>query len=89
MVKKKILLENFEYIITNYEEKIETLCENFDLDKDITENNLKKENKKSYTKIKLIISYIIIIGYVLVSGLPIRVSFIFYKNIYIYIYIYI
>ncbi|ORY78701.1 hypothetical protein LY90DRAFT_70311 [Neocallimastix californiae] len=63
--------ENFEYIITNYEEKIETLCENFDLDKDITENNLKKENKKSYTKIKLIISYIIIIGYVLVSGLPI------------------
>jgi len=68
---KYITKESFEYIITDYEEKIETLCENLDIDKDITENNIKNEKKRSYTKIKLITSFTIIIVYVLISGFPI------------------
>jgi len=63
--------DNFEQIICNYEEKIETLCEAIDIDKEIAENESKRFGKKINHKIYLKGSIIIIIAYVIISVVPI------------------
>ncbi|KAG4099110.1 hypothetical protein H8356DRAFT_937586 [Neocallimastix lanati (nom. inval.)] len=61
---------DFEQIITEYDEKIETLCETFEIDENF--NNTKSKRKtKSYTKIKVIFTFIIIIIYVLFLLVPV------------------
>ncbi|OUM56941.1 hypothetical protein PIROE2DRAFT_18237 [Piromyces sp. E2] len=63
-------IKHYEVIITDYEEKIETLCESYEIDKEITEST-RNEKKKSNNTIILIISFAIIIIYVIISGIPI------------------
>jgi len=63
-------------MITDYEEKIESLCESFDVDKDTIEQTLKREKLKSRKNIKLYITFIIILLYIVVSSLPIIVNII-------------
>jgi len=67
------IIENFEQIITDYEEKIESLCQTFDLDKEITDNRSKNNKTRNYNNIKLIISFVFIIIYILIVGLPVLV----------------
>ncbi|ORY74001.1 hypothetical protein LY90DRAFT_666452 [Neocallimastix californiae] len=63
--------DNFEQIICNYEEKIETLCQAIDIDKEIAESESKRFRKKINQKVYLIGSIIIILIYVVISVLPI------------------
>jgi len=66
---KYISKDNFEEVITNYDEKIDTLCESFEIDKEIIENNIKNEKDKSYNGIKLTISFIIIVFFIFIVGI--------------------
>jgi len=69
-------------MITDYEEKIESLCESFDVDKDTTEHTLKREKLKSRKNIKLYITFTVILLYIVVSSLPIIVNIIkIYNNL--------
>jgi len=62
---------NFETFISDYEEKIETLCENYEIDKEIVESHSKHEKTKSYSYLKIIISILFIIIYIVISGIPV------------------
>ncbi|OUM62400.1 hypothetical protein PIROE2DRAFT_11307 [Piromyces sp. E2] len=64
-------IKNYEQIITDYEEKIENLCQSFDLDKEITETHSRHEKNKNYNNIKLIISFIFVAIYILIGGMPV------------------
>ncbi|KAG4106217.1 hypothetical protein H8356DRAFT_1628065 [Neocallimastix lanati (nom. inval.)] len=68
---KYLSKDNFEDIITNYEEKIETLCENFEIDKDITNNSLRNKNKKRIIDKVLIFSFIIIFIIIVAFFVPV------------------
>jgi len=68
---KHIQKNNFEEIITDYEEKIETLRQNFDLD---SNENLHNEKKDRSKKIKLTISFTIIFTFIILSALPVLIT---------------
>lgn len=68
---KYLSKENYETVITDYEEKIESLCQSFELDKEITEGHLKHGKTKTFKNIKLILSFAIIIIYVIIAGIPV------------------
>ncbi|ORX40436.1 hypothetical protein BCR36DRAFT_223478, partial [Piromyces finnis] len=64
---------NFEQVITDYEEKIETLCQSFDLDKENYETNIKSKlmNGNSNNNLKLILSLFAILIYIIIAMLPV------------------
>lgn len=62
-------------VITDYEEKIESLCQHYEFDKEILESNHKSNNKKKQKTILLFLSVIFTIGYIIYSGTPVIVSF--------------
>jgi len=68
---KHIQKNSFEEIITDYEEKIETLRQNFDLD---SNENLHNEKKDRSKKIKLTISFTIIFTFIILSALPVLIT---------------
>ncbi|ORX42838.1 hypothetical protein BCR36DRAFT_149995 [Piromyces finnis] len=61
--------ENYEQITKDYEEKIETLCENYELEKEDIE--LKNDKGSLFKNIILFFSFIIIIAYIVISGIPV------------------
>ncbi|OUM58781.1 hypothetical protein PIROE2DRAFT_15861, partial [Piromyces sp. E2] len=62
---------SFDEVINDYEEKIDSLCENYDIDKDISGSSSKNIKVKTYTNIKLIISFIIMFAYILIGSFPV------------------
>ncbi|ORX77038.1 hypothetical protein BCR32DRAFT_270911 [Anaeromyces robustus] len=67
---KYISKDSFEEVLTNYEEKIEGLCENYEVDKEVTDNRVKNDKSKSIRNIKLIISFIVIFIFIALGGIP-------------------
>ncbi|ORX49603.1 hypothetical protein BCR36DRAFT_370628 [Piromyces finnis] len=81
---------DFEQIITDYDEKIKFLSENFNLEKESEEyHNTKNNKKKTYSNkiIIIILSLFFIIFYVIISEMPILIDrFSIIKSIQLYTY---
>jgi NADH:ubiquinone oxidoreductase subunit 6 (subunit J) len=63
--------DNLEQIINSYDEKIESLCQMLDIDKEMNENERKHDSKKSKQKIILGGTIAVIIIYIIITAIPV------------------
>jgi len=68
------IIDNLEQIINSYDEKIESLCQMLDIDKEMNENERKHDSKKSKQKIILGGTIAVIIIYIIITAIPVIVS---------------
>jgi len=67
-VFKYLSKKNFEEVIDEYDCKIESICENFDLDKDLTESGISKDKKYTIKTLLLGISFFIIFSFIFLAS---------------------